>query len=93
METGLVDLLSFGLIGTDTNDTTRSLRTEIAELCLALLPNGIGLSDAFGLTDWELDRYDLTINSMSACSTFCPSQVPLGYMTGVYTKPYGTEPR
>jgi acyl-CoA oxidase len=62
VETSLVDLLSFGLIGAaseDTNDPTRSLRMEITELCLTLLPNVIGLSDAFGFTDWELDRYYL----------------------------------
>jgi acyl-CoA oxidase len=39
------------------NDPTRSLRLAISELCRKLLPNSIGLSDAFGLTDWELDRY------------------------------------
>lgn len=29
----------------------------ILKLCSELLPNAIGLSDAFGFTDWELDRY------------------------------------
>jgi len=58
LETALVDLLSFGLIDLtpkDTKDPTKSLRMAIAELCLALLPNAIGLSDAFSFTDWELD--------------------------------------
>jgi acyl-CoA oxidase len=65
VEAGLVDLLSFGLIGSspkDNKDPTRSLRMEIAELCLALLPDAIGLGDAFGFTDWELDRYDTSTN-------------------------------
>lgn len=67
MEAGLVDLLSFGLLGTMTDnivDPTRSLRMEIAGLCLELLPNAIGLTDAFGFTDWELDRY---VNIFSHC--------------------------
>ena len=62
MESGLVDILSFGLTGsiaTGTGDPTRNLRREIAELCLVLLPNMIGLTDAYGFTDWELDRYEL----------------------------------
>jgi len=55
-------MMSFGLIDSsarDIKDPTRGLRMEIAGLCLTLLPNAIGLSDAFSLTDWELDRYDL----------------------------------
>jgi len=72
VETSLVDLLSFGLIDAvseDTKDPTRSLRMEIAEICLTLLPNAIGLSDVFGLTDWELDRYYLVISVYTSAST------------------------
>ena len=44
---------------TGTGDPTRNLRMEIAEFCLVLLPNVIGLTDTYGFTDWELDRYEL----------------------------------
>jgi hypothetical protein len=93
VETSLVDLLSLGLIGAvsqDTNDSTNSLRVEIAELCLTLLPNVIGLSDAFGFTDWELDRYyPVTSVYVGFDSTNCLYQVPLEYMMGEYMNPYG----
>lgn len=62
VEASLVDLLSFGLFRIPSNtesrsrDPARSLRMAIQQLCLELLPNVIGLSDAFGFTDWELDR-------------------------------------
>lgn len=63
VESGLVDLLSFGLFrATPTGDPprsrdpTRALRLAIASLCGDLLPEAIGLSDAFGFSDWELDR-------------------------------------
>ena len=36
-------------------DPTAPLRAQIANLCATILPNAIGLSDAFGFTDWELD--------------------------------------
>ncbi|KAJ7123613.1 peroxisomal oxidase [Mycena epipterygia] len=62
VESGLVDLLSFGLFrATPTGDPprsrdpTRALRLAIAGLCGELLPEAIGLSDAFGFSDWELD--------------------------------------
>jgi acyl-CoA oxidase len=31
------------------------LRSEISRLCVSLLPERIGLTDAFGFSDWELD--------------------------------------
>ncbi|KAF7307878.1 Acyl-coenzyme A oxidase [Mycena kentingensis (nom. inval.)] len=65
VEAGLVDLLSFGLFrATPTGnpprsrDPTRELRLAIAHLCGPsgpLFPELIGLTDAFGFTDWELD--------------------------------------
>ncbi|KAG6827098.1 hypothetical protein H0H87_005568, partial [Tephrocybe sp. NHM501043] len=62
VEAALVDLLSFGLLrparthtGPGSTDPARSLRLAIDDLCQILLPNAIGLSDAFGFTDWELD--------------------------------------
>jgi len=56
LETGIVDLLSFGaLVGDNGRDATRLLRLAIKNLCLELLPEAIGLTDAFGFTDWELD--------------------------------------
>ncbi|CAA7261995.1 unnamed protein product [Cyclocybe aegerita] len=59
VEGGLTDLLSFGVIGPGSgfkiHDPTRSLRLAIKSLCEELLPEAIGLADAFGFTDWELD--------------------------------------
>ncbi|KAK7029744.1 acyl-coenzyme A oxidase [Favolaschia claudopus] len=58
VESGLVDLFSFGLFPASrmqSRDATRGLRLAIAGLCKDLLPEAIGLSDAFGFTDWELD--------------------------------------
>ena len=37
------------------------LRAEIAQLCLKILPEAVTLTDAFGYTDWELDRLVPTI--------------------------------
>ncbi|RDB17664.1 Peroxisomal acyl-coenzyme A oxidase 1 [Hypsizygus marmoreus] len=63
VEAGLVDFLSFGVLVPSNNtgshdrsvDPARSLRLAINQLCQELLPNAIGLTDAFGFTDWELD--------------------------------------
>ncbi|TFK85181.1 acyl-CoA oxidase [Polyporus arcularius HHB13444] len=56
-ESGLVDILSFGLLGPPTqgSDPTRDLRLAIKRHCEELLPESIGLSDGFGFSDWELD--------------------------------------
>ena len=60
IEVALVDLLSFRLFIVPSEpgfmDPTCSLRLSILDLCKKILPNAIGLSDAFGFTDWELDR-------------------------------------
>lgn len=42
-------------------DPTSPLRKAgvVSRLCADLLPESIALSDAFGLTDWELGRYGL----------------------------------
>jgi acyl-CoA oxidase len=71
LETALVDLLSFDLIprpalssedaALSGRDPTRSLRTAIDNLEQELLPEAIGLTDAFGFTDWEIDRYLLGV--------------------------------
>ncbi|KAF6750439.1 acyl-CoA oxidase [Ephemerocybe angulata] len=56
VETGLVDLLSFNVVrSTSGGDVTRTLRVAIRRLCEEILPEAIGLTDAFGFTDWELD--------------------------------------
>ncbi|KAH9914088.1 acyl-CoA oxidase [Epithele typhae] len=57
VEAGLVDMLSFGLLGEGKpgTDVTRGLRVGIKRTCEELLPEAIGLSDGFGFTDWELD--------------------------------------
>ncbi|KAF8522758.1 acyl-CoA oxidase [Hysterangium stoloniferum] len=53
LEAALVDLLSLDLI--PQRDPVRGLRMEIANLEKEILPQAIGLTDAFGHTDWELD--------------------------------------
>ncbi|KAJ7589575.1 peroxisomal oxidase [Mycena floridula] len=65
VESALVDLLSYGLFRVETSskeDPTRFLRLAIKNLCAELVPQAIGLTDAFGFSDWELDsalgRYD-----------------------------------
>ncbi|KAL4077427.1 acyl-CoA dehydrogenase/oxidase C-terminal [Scleroderma citrinum] len=50
-EDGLVDLFSLGLL----RSGDRDLRLEIKSLCSVLLPNAIGLVDAFSFSDWALD--------------------------------------
>lgn len=50
-EDGLADLFSLGLLRS--ND--RDLRLAIKSLCSELLPNAIGLVDAFCFSDWVLD--------------------------------------
>lgn len=68
------DLFEFGLLPVSASTTTSSgsssitsdpiecLRAAVDSLSLALLPSIIGLTDAFGFDDWELDsalgRYD-----------------------------------
>ena len=65
VEGALVDLLSFGLMRPKATygesplssiDPTRALRLAIQRLCQELIPETIGLTDAFGFTDWDLDR-------------------------------------
>lgn len=61
-EAALVDLFAFGLLcrSSGSNDTevdpTRDLRAAINAVCLRLLPNAVGLTDAFSFPDWALDR-------------------------------------
>ncbi|KAJ7617161.1 peroxisomal oxidase [Roridomyces roridus] len=61
LESALVDLLSFRLYVTpkaeaeSTADPVRGLRLAIGQLCKELLPEAIGLTDAFGYSDWDLD--------------------------------------
>ena len=57
----MTDFLSFGVIrpstsGPGVKDPTRSVRLSIKAVCEELLPEVIGLTDAFGFTDWDLDR-------------------------------------
>ncbi|KAJ3996037.1 peroxisomal oxidase [Lentinula boryana] len=62
VESALADLLSFGLLRIEnpprvgaSRDPTRGLRMAIAQNCLSLAPEAIGLTDALGFSDWELD--------------------------------------
>ncbi|KAG1844706.1 peroxisomal oxidase [Suillus subluteus] len=55
-ESALVDLLSVGLIRhTGAGDPTQDLRLVVKALCIEVFPNAIGLTDAFGFSDWSLD--------------------------------------
>lgn len=52
----------------------------IKSICISLLPNAVGLSDAFGFTDWELHRYIylflypvLLLSCILTCTMFCNS--------------------
>lgn len=64
VESALVDLLSFDLLPhslypeprADDGDRTRGARQAVKQQCLKLLPQAVALTDAFGYTDWELDR-------------------------------------
>jgi len=55
-------MLLLGLIppmtpqGSGSRNTVVSLRQNISQICLELVPQAIGLTDAFGFSDWELDR-------------------------------------
>ena len=73
IEGALVDLLSFGLMRPkaiygksppSSIDPTRAVRLAIQRLCQELIPETIGLTDAFGFTDWDLDR-SLTLFSIT----------------------------
>ncbi|KAG5219747.1 oxidase [Salix suchowensis] len=57
VESALVDILSFGLLATSEQgrDPTLTLRKAVKALCEELLPEAIGLTDAFGFTDFELN--------------------------------------
>jgi acyl-CoA oxidase len=58
-EEALVDLFAFGLLqrGPEQTDPTRDLRAAINTVCLRLLPNAVGFTDAFSFPDWTLDRF------------------------------------
>jgi acyl-CoA oxidase len=57
IEVSLADFLSFSLIVPPGNskEPGSDLREMIAKLCLALLPEAIALTDAFGFSDFELN--------------------------------------
>ena len=63
VEDALVDLLTYNILSStppsgsaEQGFIVRELRKEVQRLCLKLLPQSIGLTDAFGFSDWELDR-------------------------------------
>ena len=69
VEGGLVDFLSFGVMRPTATyrespsysiDPTHAVRLSIQRLCEELMLETIGLTDAFGFTDWELDRLVFT---------------------------------
>lgn len=48
--------------GLSSGDAVNSLRQTISHICFELVPQAIGLTDAFGFSDWELDRLDLLLS-------------------------------
>lgn len=52
VESARADLLEFGLLNPQ---QLASFRTQIKTMASALLPDLVGLTDAFGYSDWELD--------------------------------------
>lgn len=54
-----MDILSFGLLAASEQgrDPTLTLRKAVKALCQELLPEAVGLTDAFGFTDFELNRW------------------------------------
>jgi hypothetical protein len=50
-------------------DPTQDLRLAVKVLCLEVLPNAIGLTDAFGFSDWS--------RSLHPNSTLHPPLTPL----------------
>lgn len=91
VESALADFLGFGLLTTTTTkggiakNPGHSLRLAIDRTCQDILPNAIGLSDAFGFTDWELDRcgsplYFLALNAHVLLS--CAFDSALGVYDG-----------
>lgn len=53
MENALADCLEFEIL--NPHDATVVRRT-LNTYCLKVLPEAVGLVDAFGFSDWELDR-------------------------------------
>ena len=57
-----MDILTYGLLDFPTGelktvaDPIRELRLAIDASCRGILPDAIGLTDAFAYSDWELDR-------------------------------------
>lgn len=95
-ENALMDLLSFGLIPPITAAETgpiETLRHTINAICRELLPDAIGLTDAFGFTDWELDRCVLFYAYVARkdADTSTPNQSALwGSIMAKCTKLYGS---
>ena len=78
-EETLADLFTFGLLqrGPDQTDPTRDLSTAINTVCLRILPNAVGFTDAFSFPDWSLDRFVCVylMGWMSRLRGFCVPSV------------------
>lgn len=71
-------------------DPTCKLRGEIAQLEEELLPEAIGLTDAFGFTDWELNRYTkVFLLSRIEVADSTGLSVPWAFKMGEFMKPFG----
>lgn len=78
----MVDLFAFGLLqrGPGQTDPTRDLRAAINTVCLRLLPNAVGFTDAFSFPDWALDGF-VSIHLIGWIAYF-PAPSALGVSNG-----------
>ncbi|KAH0833857.1 acyl-CoA dehydrogenase/oxidase C-terminal [Lanmaoa asiatica] len=83
-EEALVDLFTSGLLqhGSDQIDPTRDLRAAVDAVCLRLLPNAVGFTDAFSFSDWALDRFLFQSISRGIGHLPAPAPSALGVSNG-----------
>lgn len=91
-EEAFVDLFAFGLLqrGPGQTDPTRDLRAAINTVCLRLLPNAVGFTDAFSFSDWSLDRF-VSVCLMGWIAYPFPYSVRLVCPVEMSTRNYGSE--
>lgn len=93
VETSLEDLLSLGILSyqapSGARSPSRSLRLEISKSYQILLPEAIRLTDAFGYSDWELDRYAPLIMLFLCFNVYNDWPVPSVSMMDASTKSCG----
>ena len=53
IESSMSDFLEFAIL---TPAHALEVRRSLRNACIEILPEAVGLTDAFGYSDWELDR-------------------------------------